>query len=305
MSTPPPHVPPSPADRRRSSLGSGYRNLLTAAGCANLADGIIKVALPLLAVRLTTSPALVAGVAFAAGLPWLLATLHAGALADRLDRRRTMLLANIARALVLAAFAGTVIAGLDRIWLLYAVALGARRRRDPARHLGAVVPAPAGRPRPVGASERPPLRHRDHREPVRRSAARRLRPRGVRRRCGGGAERAVRARGARVGSHPRRVPTRALRAGDQPRRRRPRGTARPVGPPAAAHLRLDGRRDEPRGDRDVRGARAARARADGALGGAVRGAPDRLRRRLAPRQPRHRAGRGRHRTRVVAPALCR
>ncbi|WP_211262565.1 MFS transporter [Nitriliruptor alkaliphilus] len=109
---------------RRASLGAGYRWLLAAAGNANLADGILKAALPLLAVRLTDSPALVAGVAFAAGLPWLLAALHAGALADRLDRRRTMLLANLARALVLAAFAGTIAVGLDRIWLLYAVALG-------------------------------------------------------------------------------------------------------------------------------------------------------------------------------------
>jgi MFS family permease len=111
----------SPAPR---SLGAGYRWLLTAAGNANLADGIVKAALPLLAVRLTDSPALVAGVAFAAGLPWLLTTLHAGALADRLDRRRTMLLANLARTTVLAAFAGTIAADLDRIWLLYAVAFG-------------------------------------------------------------------------------------------------------------------------------------------------------------------------------------
>jgi MFS family permease len=113
-----------PTAGRRAGLGAGYRWLLTAAANANLADGIVKAALPLLAVRLTDSPALVAGVAFAAGLPWLLTTLHAGALADRLDRRRTMLLANLARAVVLAAFAGTVALGLDRIWLLYAVAFG-------------------------------------------------------------------------------------------------------------------------------------------------------------------------------------
>jgi MFS family permease len=105
-------------------LGSSYRWLLAAAGNANLADGVVKVALPLLAVRLTDSPALVAGVALAAGLPWLLTTLHAGALADRLDRRRTMLLANVGRAVVLAAFAASVAADLDRIWLLYAVAFG-------------------------------------------------------------------------------------------------------------------------------------------------------------------------------------
>jgi MFS family permease len=107
-----------------AALGRGYRWLLTAAGNANLADGIVKAALPLLAVRLTDSPALVAGVAFAAGLPWLLTTLHAGALADRLDRRRTMLLANLARAAVLTAFAATIAIDLDRIWLLYTVAFG-------------------------------------------------------------------------------------------------------------------------------------------------------------------------------------
>jgi MFS family permease len=116
--------PPDGTSARPPPLGSGYRWLLTAAGHANLADGIVKAALPLLAVRLTGSPALVAGVAFAAGLPWLLTTLHAGALADRLDRRRTMLLANLARAGVLGAFAATVAADLDRIWLLYAVAFG-------------------------------------------------------------------------------------------------------------------------------------------------------------------------------------
>lgn len=85
---------------------------------------MVKAVLPLLAVRLTTSPALVAGVGLAAGLPWLLTTLHAGALADRLDRRRTMLLANLARAAILGALAASVLGELDRIWLLYAVAFG-------------------------------------------------------------------------------------------------------------------------------------------------------------------------------------
>jgi MFS family permease len=54
----------------------------------------------------------------------LLTTLHAGALADRLDRRRTMLLANLARAVLLVGLTATVALDLDRIWLLYAVAFG-------------------------------------------------------------------------------------------------------------------------------------------------------------------------------------
>jgi MFS family permease len=106
------------------SLGAGYRWLLTAAANANLADGIVKAAFPLLAARMTRSPALVAGVTLAVGLPWLLTALHAGALADRLDRRRTMLLANLARTVLLAVLAATLLGDLDRIWLLYAVAFG-------------------------------------------------------------------------------------------------------------------------------------------------------------------------------------
>lgn len=108
----------------RPRLGAGYRWLLAASGNANLADGIVKAAFPLLAARLTRSPALVAGVTLAVGLPWLLTALHAGALADRLDRRRAMLQTNLARAIVLGGFAVTVAFDLDEIWLLYAVAFG-------------------------------------------------------------------------------------------------------------------------------------------------------------------------------------
>ncbi|MFD0891607.1 hypothetical protein ACFQ08_44260, partial [Streptosporangium algeriense] len=54
----------------------------------NLADGVAKIALPLLAVELTDSPGLVAGVGLTLTLPWLLASLHVGVLVDRGDRRR-------------------------------------------------------------------------------------------------------------------------------------------------------------------------------------------------------------------------
>jgi MFS family permease len=62
--------------------------LWASSGLSNLADGIVKVALPLVAIQLTRSPTLIAGMTFAVTLPWLLFALPAGALADRLDRRR-------------------------------------------------------------------------------------------------------------------------------------------------------------------------------------------------------------------------
>lgn len=90
---------------------------------SNLADGIVKVALPLVAVRYTRSPVLIAGLTVALTLPWLLFALHAGALADRLDRRRVMLGANTVRCLLLAAMVLAVAVDLGSIWPLYAVAV--------------------------------------------------------------------------------------------------------------------------------------------------------------------------------------
>ncbi|MFE7778853.1 MFS transporter [Streptomyces sp. NPDC057445] len=69
----------------------------------NLADGVTKVVLPLMATRLTDSPAQVAGVGLTLTLPWLLIALHVGVLVDRFDRRLLLWLADGARMLVVAA----------------------------------------------------------------------------------------------------------------------------------------------------------------------------------------------------------
>jgi MFS family permease len=107
----------------RPALGADYWRLWTSTGLSNLADGIFKVALPLVAIRFTDSPTLIAGLAFALTLPWLVFALPAGALADRLDRRSVMLGANAVRALLLALLALAAVADAGAIWVLYAVAL--------------------------------------------------------------------------------------------------------------------------------------------------------------------------------------
>ncbi|MCI0155303.1 MFS transporter [Leifsonia shinshuensis] len=104
-------------------LGSGYWKLWTSSALSNLADGVMKVALPLVAIRYTDSPALIAGLTFAFTLPWLVFALLAGALADRFDRRRLMLVANTARAAFLACLTLATVAGAGSIWLLYAAAV--------------------------------------------------------------------------------------------------------------------------------------------------------------------------------------
>jgi MFS family permease len=111
----------------RGRLGLPFWQLWSAATLSNLADGLVKIALPLVAATLTDSPALVAGVTLAVTLPWLLFALPAGALADRVDRRIAMITANVARAAAVAILAVTVALGLlssaAAIWVLYLVAL--------------------------------------------------------------------------------------------------------------------------------------------------------------------------------------
>jgi MFS family permease len=103
-------------------LGRGFWTLFSASFLANLSDGIFQIALPLLAVSLTTEPGLVAGVAVASRLPWLVFALIAGALADRLDPRRTMILVDAGRVILLAGLTIAVVSNVATIWLLYVIA---------------------------------------------------------------------------------------------------------------------------------------------------------------------------------------
>ncbi len=103
---------------------AGFRRLLAASGASNLADGVFQVALPLLALGITRDPGAFASVTVVGRLPWLLFSLPAGALADRLDRRRTMVLVQVLRAALIGGLALVVSAGREELWLLYVVAFG-------------------------------------------------------------------------------------------------------------------------------------------------------------------------------------
>jgi MFS family permease len=103
-------------------LGANFGRLLTASAFSNLADGVFQVALPLYALELTRSPAQVAAVTLAGRLPWLLFALPAGALADRLDRQRTMVTVDVARVGALVTLAAMAAADVATIPLLCLVA---------------------------------------------------------------------------------------------------------------------------------------------------------------------------------------
>lgn len=91
------------AVRPREHSGHNTLVLVVFTAITNLADGVLKIALPLLATTLTSSPALVAAVSLTLTLPWLLTALHVGVLVDRFDRRMLLWLANGMRLLTLAA----------------------------------------------------------------------------------------------------------------------------------------------------------------------------------------------------------
>jgi len=96
-----------------------FRRLLVATGITNIGDGIRLVALPLLATRLTTDPALITGVVVADRLPWLLFLLPGGALADRFDRVRIRVRLDWFRAAIAVALAGFVLAAETTLVILY------------------------------------------------------------------------------------------------------------------------------------------------------------------------------------------
>lgn len=90
-------------------FGVGFRWLLGSSWVSNLGDGIAIAAGPLLVASLTDDALLIAAAAFLQWLPPLLFGLYAGALSDRLDRRRLIGVVNVIRAAVLGVIAATIL----------------------------------------------------------------------------------------------------------------------------------------------------------------------------------------------------
>jgi MFS family permease len=89
---------------------------------ADFGDGIRLAAFPLLATQLTRSPAAVAAVTAVQALPWLVMGAGLGLIVDRTDRRRLMVIADIARALVIAALAAAILVHSAGLLLIYLTA---------------------------------------------------------------------------------------------------------------------------------------------------------------------------------------
>jgi MFS family permease len=87
-------APPAAAT---AALGPRFRRFLVSAAAANLGDGLMTVALMWLASSITREPAAIALIGLANRLPWLLLSLPAGVIVDRVDRRRLVVAMDVVR----------------------------------------------------------------------------------------------------------------------------------------------------------------------------------------------------------------
>ena len=98
-----------------------FKVLLAGQGVSGLGDVVSLTAVPLLVLYLTGSGLLMGVVGVLQSLPDLLFGLPVGALADRWDRRRMMLFADLGRALLTALIPLSLVVGLPTIAVVLAV----------------------------------------------------------------------------------------------------------------------------------------------------------------------------------------
>jgi MFS family permease len=99
-------------------LGHSFRWLLSATVVNNIGDGVALTAGPLLVASLTRDPLLVSMALLSEYLPSLLFGVLGGVAADRFDRKRMVVVVNLARAFVLAALVATISSGVVNIALV-------------------------------------------------------------------------------------------------------------------------------------------------------------------------------------------
>jgi len=99
-------------------IGHDFTRIWSASLITNLVDGVLRLAAPLLAVSLTQDPILIGALSALGLLPWLFFAIPIGAMVDRFDRRKALILGNILRALIALFIAFAVSQGFINIWLL-------------------------------------------------------------------------------------------------------------------------------------------------------------------------------------------
>ena len=103
----------------KRSIGKNFRSVWLSVMVSSAGDGMFLTAFPLLAAILTRDPVLIAGVTIASRLPWLMFSMFTGALADRMDRRKLMIGADLIRLVIVGLLGIAILTDLVNIWMLY------------------------------------------------------------------------------------------------------------------------------------------------------------------------------------------
>ncbi|HXM56593.1 MAG TPA: MFS transporter [Candidatus Dormibacteraeota bacterium] len=98
----------------------GFSIFLVTQGASNLGDAVRNVAVPLFLLQLTHAPALAAALGALEAVSMVALQLPAGALVDRWDRRRTLLLADVGRGLLTLAIPAVALAHGPVVPMLFA-----------------------------------------------------------------------------------------------------------------------------------------------------------------------------------------
>ncbi len=109
---------PSPAPK---GFGAAFWRFLSAQTISSLGSSFTMFALPLLVFKITGSALSLAFVTAAEYLPYLLFGLVAGAVVDRTDRRKLMILVDIMQAVVILTIPLLAALGMLAVWWIYVV----------------------------------------------------------------------------------------------------------------------------------------------------------------------------------------
>src|SRR5579885_3332623 len=109
------------AKPRKSGLNGDFWKYWTGQTISNLGSSITLFALPLLVYKLTGSALNLGNTTAAEFLPYLLFGLALGAVTDRVNRKRMMILTDLARALVIALIPLIAKFGALTVWWIYGI----------------------------------------------------------------------------------------------------------------------------------------------------------------------------------------
>ncbi len=109
---------------RRLAANPALSALVLANGISAIGDWLYLTVIPVLVYRETANPALVGLAAAARLLPWLLLSIPAGIVADRVSRRHLLLLAESSRASLMFLMTGLLLLG-GPLWIAFGIALAA------------------------------------------------------------------------------------------------------------------------------------------------------------------------------------